>query len=262
MESSRGFDLPPVLKPDVEKRVLHVFTYLRQHERKARLARKIAELQGLGNGDEKQNEAEHLAPAVEVLVEELEDVKEERKETVYAQLEPSLDSIRAAVQAEIEELQKTINFRDFESTGLITATDLHSALRALNHTVSKADVQWMIWEVDDDQDGSLDWEEFRGSFVRCIVDRQGLEPNQLFCLILFLLCDTDNSLALSPADVRIELQRIPGTEYLISKLLKAFKVKDEQRKYLFTQFVSLVLNDLPTVPIGSSHVLTKYEGKS
>lgn len=51
----------------------------------------------------------------------------------------------------------------------------------------------MIWEIDDDQDGCLDWHEFRSCYARALVDKHGLEPNMLFHVITFLLCDPTHS---------------------------------------------------------------------
>lgn len=55
----------------------------------------------------------------------------------------------------------------------------------------------MIWEADDDLDGCIDWHEFRSCYVRSLVDKHGLEPNQLYHLVQFLLCDTDESFTVS-----------------------------------------------------------------
>lgn len=61
----------------------------------------------------------------------------------------------------------------------------------------QSEVQWMIWEVDNDLDGCVSWEEFKGCYVRTLLDSHGLELNQLYYLIQFLLCDTDGSQTVS-----------------------------------------------------------------
>lgn len=55
----------------------------------------------------------------------------------------------------------------------------------------------MIWEVDNDLDGSVSWGEFKGCYVRTLLDSHGLELNQLYYLTQFLLCDTDSSQTVS-----------------------------------------------------------------
>jgi hypothetical protein len=57
----------------------------------------------------------------------------------------------------------------------------------------------MIWEVDDDVDGCIDWDEFRGAYARCVADKQCTEPSQLFHLIQFLLSDAEGGATVSGA---------------------------------------------------------------
>lgn len=56
---------------------------------------------------------------------------------------------------------------------------------------SKAEVELMIWEVDDDADGYVCKEEFINMYKRCINDDQGLEPRKLFNLVYFLMFKPD-----------------------------------------------------------------------
>jgi hypothetical protein len=38
----------------------------------------------------------------------------------------------------------------------------------------------VIWEVDENMDGVVDWDEFKGTFVRNMLDTTGNEPRELF----------------------------------------------------------------------------------
>ena len=60
-------------------------------------------------------------------------------------------------------------------TRKIHAPDLNEALKALGRRCTKKEIEDMIWEVDENLDGCVDWEEFRLMFQRNITDTTGLE---------------------------------------------------------------------------------------
>ena len=47
----------------------------------------------------------------------------------------------------------------------------------------------IIWEVDDDLDGYISWDEFMTMYKRSISDVTGLEPRKFFNLVQFLMYD-------------------------------------------------------------------------
>jgi len=53
------------------------------------------------------------------------------------------------------------------------------------------EVEHMIWEVDDDMDNCVSFEEMKRMFCRRIDDKHNLEPSQLFHVIQFLVYDKD-----------------------------------------------------------------------
>ena len=53
----------------------------------------------------------------------------------------------------------------------------------------KSEVALIIWEVDDDLDGMISWEEYETMYKRSISDVTGLEPRKLFNLVQFLMYD-------------------------------------------------------------------------
>ena len=61
----------------------------------------------------------------------------------------------------------------------ITVGDLNEKLKELNQKINKKDVEEMIWEVDEDLDQALNWEEFKLMFTRNIADKSGLEPSRM-----------------------------------------------------------------------------------
>jgi hypothetical protein len=75
--------------------------------------------------------------------------------------------------------------------GLIDAADLASILRRLGYEPAEGEVEDIIWEVDDDRDGGLTWEEFSTLYERVRNDSYGMEPHRLYTLVEFLMFDLD-----------------------------------------------------------------------
>jgi len=51
----------------------------------------------------------------------------------------------------------------------------------------------MIWEVDEDCDGAVHWDEFQRMYHRCRSDKTGQEPRRLFNVTEFIMNDKDFS---------------------------------------------------------------------
>ena len=80
----------------------------------------------------------------------------------------------------------------------ISAMDVARVLQFLGERPNRNFVNLVIWEVDDDLDGFVNYDEFLTMYRRCIVSEQlarqhglepRLEPSQLFNLVQFLMYD-------------------------------------------------------------------------
>ena len=98
---------------------------------------------------------------------------------------------------EQEQLNRVFDFlcsRDTTKTDnldKISAMDIARTLQFLGCRPTRADVDLIIWEVDDDLDGFVSKTEFETMYKRCISDREDLEPRQLYNLVTFLMYDKD-----------------------------------------------------------------------
>ena len=63
----------------------------------------------------------------------------------------------------------------------------------LQHPMTKQAVEDVLWEVNDQCDGVLSWEEYHSYFFRCQNDTTGLEPMDFYYLVSFLMYDKDVS---------------------------------------------------------------------
>ena len=69
--------------------------------------------------------------------------------------------------------------------------DLMKVLTFLGCKPLRSEVNLIIWEVDDDLDGYVSKDEFQTMYKRCIDDKTGLEPRQLYNLVTFLMYDKE-----------------------------------------------------------------------
>lgn len=82
----------------------------------------------------------------------------------------SLPAIRTQ---ELESLRRAFKRVNKTGSGKITVEDLMQELEFLGYKVRRDEAALMIWEVDDDADGCIDWEEFRTMFYRIRDDQTG-----------------------------------------------------------------------------------------
>ena len=104
-----------------------------------------------------------------------------------------LESAEAEGLRQIERLNQ--DYQDLENNPekKISCNDVYQMLKRLKVKIHKREVQEMIWEIDDDLDGCIDWPEFRLMFTRNVMDKCGLEPSKMFNLTQFLIYDHNNN---------------------------------------------------------------------
>lgn len=62
---------------------------------------------------------------------------------------------------QLEELREAFNLFDADGSGTIDIRELKAAMRALGFQIKKAEIRQMIAEIDKDDSGAIDFDEFR-----------------------------------------------------------------------------------------------------
>ena len=71
----------------------------------------------------------------------------------------------------------------------ISLKDLEALIKKLNTTLSKRTLEHMVWEVDEDTDGMIGWDELVLTYSRNVDDKDGSEPNFFFRILEFVAID-------------------------------------------------------------------------
>ncbi|KAL4478019.1 hypothetical protein ABPG72_013458 [Tetrahymena utriculariae] len=74
-----------------------------------------------------------------------------------------------------------------EGKDYFTAKDVAIVLHDLGYVATKAEIEQMIWEVDENLDNKVNSYEFNLMYRRCRYDKTGLEPRNLYNLVQFLM---------------------------------------------------------------------------
>lgn len=79
---------------------------------------------------------------------------------------------RYAKKNETEELRRAFEIMDSKKDGKVDAEELSTLFAQLGHKCKKNEIEDMIWEVDEDCDKCVNWDEFQVRFL--ILDINGL----------------------------------------------------------------------------------------
>ncbi|KAG8467119.1 hypothetical protein KFE25_000435 [Diacronema lutheri] len=125
-------------------------------------------------------------------------------------------------QKEMANLKRVFAMLDSDSNGLIGEKELNRALLRIGCRAKPGETADMIWEVDENCDGFVDWPEFVSMFDRCISDTTGLEPRGLFQLVEFLMHDSNNGGTISRDELMEILYSRFGKDQLLKKTREFF----------------------------------------
>merc|ERR1719453_2827274 len=124
---------------------------------------------------------------------------------------------------ELESLRRVFESLDKTKCGKIGFKELNDQLVKLEYRAKRVEVEDMIWEVDEDCDHAVSWDEFKLMFHRCRNDRTGLEPRKLFNVVEFMMHDKDSSGTIDMDECMEILFRRFGKDQLEEKTNEFFK---------------------------------------
>lgn len=126
---------------------------------------------------------------------------------------------------ELESLQRVFDRLDKNGDKKIDADELFDCIKYLGYKSSKKEVQDMIWEVDEDCDTMLSWEEFKLMYQRVRADKTGWEPRRLFTMVEFMMHDKDSSGTIDSDECMEILFRRMGNDQ-VDGMVKEFMKQD------------------------------------
>uniref|UniRef100_A0A6U7DPL6 EF-hand domain-containing protein n=1 Tax=Haptolina brevifila TaxID=156173 RepID=A0A6U7DPL6_9EUKA len=126
-------------------------------------------------------------------------------------------------QKELESLRRVFEHLDTNKDQKIDFKELDAQLKKLDYQAKRVEVEDMIWEVDEDCDHCVSWDEFKLMFHRCRQDKTGLEPRKLFNVVEFMMHDKDSSGTIDMDECMEILFRRFGKEQLEERTNDFFK---------------------------------------
>eukprot|EP01043_Picozoa_sp_COSAG02_P044314 COSAG02_NODE_3946_length_5997_cov_6.308579_5_plen_501_part_00 len=109
------------------------------------------------------------------------------------------------------DLRSVFSRIDMKGDGKIDAEEVEALLKGLGYNPEPGEVEDMIWEVDDDCDGVIKWQEFKSLYDRVRKDEHGKEPRRMYTIIEFCLFDKDESGCVAMPEVMDLFYRRYGT---------------------------------------------------
>jgi len=97
-----------------------------------------------------------------------------------------VEANQTATQSRIDELKQKLHELETNPLKSISVGDVADMFKKLGVKVNKKEVEEMVWEVDEDINGHIDWQEFRLMYIRNINDKTGLEPSRMVRVLLSL----------------------------------------------------------------------------
>mmetsp|Transcript_15918 Transcript_15918/g.40653 ORF Transcript_15918/g.40653 Transcript_15918/m.40653 type:complete len:206 (+) Transcript_15918:73-690(+) len=139
---------------------------------------------------------------------------------------------------ELDSLKRVFKRLDKNGDLRVDVEDLLLELAFLQIPYTRKEAQMVLWEVDDDNDNCVDWEEFRTTFHRTRDDKTGCEPRKLFHVIEFLMHDKNHSGVMDSDECLAIIHARYGKEALDPRVVDLFK-DDDDKSIHFSTFMQV-----------------------
>ncbi len=148
-------------------------------------------------------------------------------------------------EKELELLEHELNEIKRKTEKKISVADVFAMMKTLKAKVTFQDVQEAVWEVDEDLDQYINWNEMKLMYTRNLTDKSGLEPSKIFNLAQFLIYDKNENNRVSVDETMNMLYARYGRSKMEIKLKELFGVNmletgREGGEITFQQFVAAV----------------------
>ena len=95
-----------------------------------------------------------------------------------------VETTHTATQSRIDELKQQLHELESNSLKSISPNDVSEMFKFLGVQMGKREIDEIVWEVDEDLNGRIDWNEFKLMYVRNVNDKTSLEPSRMVSVAL------------------------------------------------------------------------------
>eukprot|EP00928_Gymnodinium_smaydae_P053696 TRINITY_DN37622_c0_g1_i1.p1 TRINITY_DN37622_c0_g1~~TRINITY_DN37622_c0_g1_i1.p1 ORF type:complete len:217 (-),score=50.19 TRINITY_DN37622_c0_g1_i1:342-992(-) len=144
---------------------------------------------------------------------------------------------------ELENLKRVFKWLDTKKDDKLDWQEIWEALTKLGVKPVREQIELWIWEVDDDLDNMVGYDEFLTMYQRCISDQTGNEPRNLFNLVQFCMYDKEFSGSISVEQTLQIIYVRHGRGELDAEIAQIFEDQQkgtdgQEAKITFSQFVA------------------------
>ena len=125
-------------------------------------------------------------------------------------------------EAKAEQIKAELELLEHKKDRKISCADVFEMMKTLKYKITKKEVEEYVWEVDEDLDQCISWNEMKLMYTRNLMDKTGLEPNRIFNLTQFLIYDKNENNKVSVDETMNMLYARYGRAKMEMKLKELF----------------------------------------